>query len=87
VTAAPTTTERQPLASKNFVISGNFQHLDRETLKKNIKHYGGKLLTVMSKNVDYLVAGHKAGPAKLAAAHAMGTRVLSEEEIINMMGL
>jgi DNA ligase (NAD+) len=87
VIVATTATEQQPLASKTFVISGNFQHLDRETLKENIKRYGGKLLTVMSKNVDYLVAGNKAGPAKLAAAHAMGTRVLSEEEIINMLEL
>ena len=87
ITAAPTTAEEQPLAGKTFVISGNFQHIDRETLKININRYGGKLLTVVSKNVDYLVAGNKAGPAKLAAAQTMGAHVLSEEEIINMMGL
>jgi DNA ligase (NAD+) len=87
VTTATTTAEKQPLTGKTFVISGNFQHLDRETLKTHIKRYGGKLLTVVSKNVDYLVAGDKAGPTKLAAAQTMGIQVLSEEEIINMIAL
>lgn len=87
VTTAYTTAERQPLAGKTFVISGNFQRLDRETLKTHIKRYGGKLLTVVSQNVDYLVAGHKAGPAKLAAAQAMGIQVLSEEQMIRMIEL
>lgn len=87
VATATTATEKQSLTGKNFVISGNFQHLERETLKTYIKRYGGKLLTAVSKNVDYLVAGSNAGPAKLAAAQAMGIPVLSEEGIINMMGL
>lgn len=87
VPATPTATEKQPLAGKTFVISGNFQRLDRELLKTHIKRYGGQLLTAVSKNVDYLVTGKKAGPAKLAAAQAMGVQVLSEEEITNMMGL
>jgi len=41
----------------------------------------------VSKNVDYLVAGNKAGSAKLAAAQVMDVPVLSEEEIIHMIGL
>jgi DNA ligase (NAD+) len=84
--AVPTSTARQPLQGKIFVISGNFQYLDRELLKIRIKRYGGQLLTAVSKNVDYLVAGKKAGPAKLAAAQAMGIQVLSEEAITNMIG-
>jgi DNA ligase (NAD+) len=85
MTVAHTTAERQPLAGKNFVISGNFQHLDRETLKTRIKHYGGKILTVVSRNVDYLVTGHKAGTVKLVAAQELDIQVLSEEQIIGML--
>ena len=85
VPTAYATDERQPLAGKIFVISGNFQQLDRETLKKQIKRYGGKLLTIVSQNVDYLVAGHKAGPTKLAAAQEIGIQVLSEEQFISMI--
>jgi len=85
VATATTAAEKQSLAGKKFVISGNFQHLEREALKVHIKSYGGKLLAAVSKNVDYLVAGNKAGPAKLSTAQAMGIPVLSEEEIINML--
>ena len=87
LTATSTNTQRPPLEGKTFVISGNFQQLNRETLKTYIKRYGGRILTVVSHNVDYLVAGNKAGPTKLAAAQAIGTQVLSEENIINMLGL
>ena len=87
VATTTTTTEKKSVTGKNFVISGNFQRLERETLKTYIKRYGGKLLTTVSKNVDYLVAGNKAGSAKLAAAQVMDVPVLSEEEIIHMIGL
>jgi DNA ligase (NAD+) len=87
VSTTPITTEKQPLAGKTFVISGNFQRLDRTLLKTHIKRHGGRLLTAVSKNVDYLVTGKKAGPAKLATAQALGIQVLSEEKITNMMGL
>jgi DNA ligase (NAD+) len=84
---AHTAAERQSLAGKNFVVSGNFQHLDRETLKTHIKRHGGKILTAVSRNVDYLVAGHKAGPTKLIAAQELGIQVLSEEQIVGMLAL
>ncbi len=83
-TAAP---DSQPLTGKTFVISGNFQSIEREALKERIRHCGGKLLSAVSKNVDYLVAGDKAGPIKLAAAQTLGVPLLSEEEIINMTQL
>jgi DNA ligase (NAD+) len=83
----PTTANKKSLAGKSFVISGSFKRLERELLKTQIRQYGGQLLTSVSKHADYLVAGHKAGPAKLAAAQAIGIQVLSEEDIIHMIGL
>lgn len=85
VAVAPTPPTKQPLANKTFVVSGNFQQLERTTLKTQIKRYGGTLFTAMSKNVDYLVVGERAGPTKLAAAQKMGIQILSEEQIINML--
>ena len=80
-------TTKLPLTGKVFVISGNFQRLSRESLKKHIKQRGGHLLTTVSKNVDYLVAGHKVGPTKLATAQKIGIPVLSEKEIIKIIAL
>jgi DNA ligase (NAD+) len=85
MTVVRTTAERQHLAGKNFVVSGNFQHLDRETLKTRIKRHGGEIRTIVSRKVDYLVAGHKAGTVKLVAAQELGVQVLSEEQIVGML--
>ncbi|MEM9417406.1 MAG: helix-hairpin-helix domain-containing protein, partial [Bacteroidota bacterium] len=85
IAPSTTATAPQPLAGKTLVISGTFEGVAREDLKARIKQQGGKLLTAVSKNVDYLVAGHQAGPAKLAAAQALAVPVLSETDIMHMM--
>ena len=87
ITSPPTLAAHQTLAGKTLVISGTFQGLARAALKARIKQQGGKLLTAVSKNVDYLVAGHQAGPAKLAAAQALDIPVLSETGIMRMMDI
>lgn len=84
--ATPThTNTNKPLSGKTLVVSGTFEKLSREALKAQIKEQGGKLLTSVSKNVDYLVAGHQAGPTKLTTAQALNIPVLSEAAIIDMM--
>ena len=77
----------QHLAAKTLVISGTFQAFGREELKALIRRQGGKLSAAVANNVDYLVAGNRPGPAKLARAQELGTEVLSEEKIIKMLGL
>lgn len=78
-------TNDAPLQGKTFVISGTFQRLTREDLKKTIKELGGNVLNTISTRIDYLVAGHKAGPMKVAIAKNNNIQVLSEEEIILMI--
>ncbi len=75
----------QHLAGKKLVISGTFRSLDRAALRNCIKQQGGKLLTTVSKNVDYLVAGYQPGKTKLAIAQELSIPVLSEEEIMKMI--
>ena len=75
----------QLLAGKALVVSGTFEQISREVLKSRIKQQGGKVLSAVSKNVDYLVAGQQAGPAKLAQAQALGIPVLSEGEVLGML--
>ena len=81
--AAPTIEQR--LAGKTFVISGSFQHITRHLLQKRIQECGGEIRSRLSSNTNYLVAGHQAGPTKLADAEAIGVRMLSEGEIMTML--
>ncbi len=73
------------LENKSFVISGVFENFSRDEIKKTIKKNGGKLISAISKKVDYLVAGDKMGPSKLAKAEKLGVRVISENEFIAMI--
>lgn len=74
-----------PLSSKNFVISGTFQKFTRVELIKLIEQAGGRLLPTISTKVDYLIAGTKAGPSKLAKAMQWGIPILAENELIKMI--
>lgn len=78
-------TETRILAGKSFVISGVFKNYEREELKTVIKNHGGKLLSSVSGNLDFLVAGEKMGPAKLKKASDLGVKIISETEFIEML--
>ena len=75
----------ESLAGKSFVISGKFSNHSRDELKELIEAHGGKNLSAVSANVDFLVAGEKMGPAKLQKATKLGIRLISEEELIAMI--
>ncbi|MDN5246971.1 MAG: NAD-dependent DNA ligase LigA [Candidatus Cardinium sp.] len=74
-----------PLSSKSFIISGTFQRYTREALIQLIEQAGGKVLSAVSTKVDYLVAGTKAGPSKLAKAMQWAIPILGEDELIKMI--
>lgn len=68
-----------------FVVSGVFKNYSRDELKNTIKAHGGKMLSAISGNLDYLVAGDKMGPAKLQKAEKLGIKIISEEEFDEMI--
>ncbi|WP_323756856.1 NAD-dependent DNA ligase LigA [Roseivirga sp.] len=70
---------------KTFVISGVFTQFSRDDLQDKIKVNGGKIISSISKKLDYLVAGDKMGPSKLEKATALGIKIISEEEFIHMI--
>ena len=66
-------------------ISGSFEHHSRDELKALIELHGGRNLAAISGNVDYLLAGVKMGPAKLAKATKLGIKIISENEFEKMI--
>lgn len=75
----------ESLKGKSFVISGVFTKFNRDELKETIKKNGGKLLSGISGNVDYLVAGENMGPSKKAKAENLGVNIISEDDLIKML--
>ncbi len=74
------------LAGKTFVISGVFEQFSREELTALIEKHGGKLLSSISGKLDYLVAGDKMGPSKLAKAEKLKIPIISEAELLELTG-
>lgn len=72
------------LEGKSFVISGKFD-LSRDYIKSQIEANGGKMLSGVSKKTDYLVAGEKIGPSKLKKAEDFGVKIISYEELLELM--
>ena len=68
-----------PIKSKNFLATGKLQKYKRNDIKDIILSKGGNYLSAVSKNLDFLIAGEKAG-SKLEKAEKLGIRVLTEEE-------
>ena len=73
------------LKDNSFVISGVFSKVSRNDLKKLIEDNGGKVSSSISSKTNYLVAGENMGPSKLAKAEQLGTKILSEDDFLEML--
>lgn len=73
------------LEGKSFLFTGTLTKFSRDEAQKLVEQNGGKNASTVSKNLNYLVAGEKAG-SKLTKANALGTvQVISEDEFLNLM--
>ena len=73
------------LVGLSFVVSGVFQNFSREGIKQVISEQGGRVLSAVSANTSFLVAGDKMGPAKIQRAEAIGVKIISEAEFMEMI--
>ncbi len=73
------------LSGKSFVISGTFEAFSREELKNLIKENGGRLLSAISNNTTYLVAGKNMGTSKRNKADALGINIIDENMFMNLL--
>lgn len=71
-------------SEKSFCVTGTFEEISREKIHKIIEENGGYVRSSVSKNLDYLIAGEKAG-SKLQKAIDCGVSVISFEEMKKML--
>lgn len=73
------------LEGKTFLFTGSLQQFTRDRAKQLVEENGGKLLSSVSANLNYLVVGQDAG-SKLAKAQKIPSiSVLSEEQFLRMI--
>ena len=71
------------LQGKSFLITGTLDK-PRKYYEELILSNGGSLLSGVSKNLDFLIAGEKAG-SKLEKANKLGVKVISQDEFLSMI--
>ena len=72
-------------SGKNFLFTGKLQHFGRSEIKEVIESLGGNNLSGVTKKLDYLIVGEKAG-SKLKKAQELGSiEILTEEEFLNLI--
>ncbi|MCW2928480.1 MAG: ligase, NAD-dependent [Thermoleophilia bacterium] len=74
-----------PLVGKSVVVTGTLGTLSRGEAGDLIARYGGRVVGSVSGTTDFLVAGEKAG-SKLAKAESLGTQVLTERQLFELVG-
>ena len=68
-------------SNKNLVFTGHLETLSRDEAKYLAKINGAKILSTVSKNTDYLIAGQKAG-SKKQKAKKLGVKIIDEKEFL-----
>ncbi len=74
-----------PLSGKSFVITGSLESLSRDAAAEKIRVLGGTFQTSVAKGTTYLVMGAKAGQSKADKALKLGTEVIDEEKLLDML--
>ena len=72
------------LSGLKFCITGSFSQ-PRDALKSQLEARGAKFVSSVSKNLDVLFVGERAG-SKLTKAQQLGVKVAGEAELIKMLG-
>ena len=74
-----------PLAGLTFCITGTLASMSRSQAEERIKELGGSVSSSITRKTDYLVVGENPS-SKLDNARKLGTKLLSEEELLQMLG-
>lgn len=73
------------LSDKTFLFTGTLPTLKRNEAEKLAEDNGGKLLSTVSKNLNYLVAGESAGSKLEKAKKIKSIEIITEEDFFKMI--
>ncbi|WP_277111097.1 NAD-dependent DNA ligase LigA [Chryseobacterium taklimakanense] len=73
------------LKGKTFLFTGKLSLFTRDAAEEMVEKHGGKNISAVSKNLNYLVVGEKAG-SKLKKAQDIGTiTILDEQQFLDLI--
>ena len=75
-----------PLSGATVCVTGTLPTLSRAKAEALVRQMGGNVTSSVSRNTTYLVVGENPG-SKLATAERLGTEILGEEQLLELVGL
>ncbi len=73
------------LVGKSFVITGTLETMGRDVAAEQIRALGGTFQSSVGKDTTYLVMGTKAGESKAEKARKLGTEVIDEKKLLELL--
>jgi DNA ligase (NAD+) len=77
-------TKSKKLEGKIFVLTGSLETMTRAQAKEKIRLLAGEISELVSKKIDYVVAGETPG-TKLEEAKKLGIKVINEAKFLEMI--
>lgn len=76
---------RNRLNNASFLITGSLENFSRNEIKNIIEENGGRVISAVSKNLNFLIVGKNPG-SKLDKARQMNSvQIISEDEFLRML--
>ena len=73
------------LSGLSFVVTGSLDTMGREQAAEQIRALGGTFQSSVGKDTDYLVVGNNVGARKLVKADKLGTKQISEQDLLELL--
>jgi DNA ligase (NAD+) len=85
ISAEKLANQTNKLNGQSFVVSGVFEIVSRNELKKLIEDNGGKVSSSISSKTSFVVAGDKMGPSKRTKAENLNIPILTEQAFLRLL--
>ena len=73
------------LSGKRIVITGTLESMSRAEAKVRIESLGGKVVSSISKNTNYLITGEKPTNSKIDKANSLTVKIINEKEMFKLL--
>ena len=73
------------LKNKTFMFTGKLEDMSRAEAKSIIEENSGKIISNVSKKLDYLIIGEKPTPKKINLAKELNIKIISQKEWLKML--